>query len=766
MLLNGSSRLSVSVIIPTYNRAAFVAQAIESALAQTRRPDEIIVVDDGSTDETDRVLSAFGSPVTVVRQPNRGRSAARNAALRAAKTDAVLFLDSDDWLMPSCVERCVQELESRPEVGVVYSDTYLCNAAGEPIGLYSQVLPGNRPSGQVLGELARRNFLTVTSMIRRSCLEGITFEQGLEYFEDYDVWRRLAVRCEFQYVDEPLLRYRLHEAMTSTRVPQMLASEVEVQRRILAMSEFAALPGGEQAGAFCVHGCKQAVLGDIGGARLAFLKSIRTLPTYAGAYPLLFLSLLGKRVLQFAILQRRKWSGNRLGTEAGLTGILKKPVAAALAASPTNGSRPAKSTSPKGDSKIKVLVVGQTPPPHHGQAIMIERLVKSNMAGVELIHVRMGMSTHLNEIGHVRFSKIIHLFVVIARIIYRRFVDGVRILYYPPGGPDRVPMFRDFIILLSTRWLFDKTVFHFHAGGVSELYDQLNFWQRWTFRRAYFGADAAVRLSELNPEDGRKLIAKRDYVIPYGIEDPCPEFSVSTKPILASSHDPLQILFVGALRESKGVMVLIDACAELASRGVSFQLELMGQWQCEEFANQVKHRICESNLDGQVHFLGVLTGEKKAAAFRRADTFCFPSFFNCETFGVVLLEAAAFGLSAVATRWRGIPSIVHDGKTGFLVEPHDAAAVADRLALLASDPALRARLGTAARKKFERQYTLERHLERMRAVFLGVASDAPMNSQSRPQPSWQPHRAEAVPRALAALAPVAHTSSSHEHSGV
>src|SRR5262249_45562691 len=119
---NCDSRLSVSVIIPTYNRAAFVHQAIGSALAQTRTPDEIIVGDDGSTDGTERALSQFGPPVTVIRQANRGRSAARNTGLRAAKTDAVLFLDSDDLLTPHCVEQMVRVLEERPEVGVVYAD--------------------------------------------------------------------------------------------------------------------------------------------------------------------------------------------------------------------------------------------------------------------------------------------------------------------------------------------------------------------------------------------------------------------------------------------------------------------------------------------------------------------------------------------------------------------------------------------------------------------------------------------------------------------
>src|SRR4029078_4601990 len=97
---------------------------------------------------------------------------------------------------------------------------------------------------------------------------------------------------------------------------------------------------------------------------------------------------------------------------------------------------------------VKVIVVGQSPPPHGGQAIMIGQFVKSKMPGVKLIHVRMGFSSHMNEVGRVRISKVMHMLGLIARIVYHRFASRARILYYPPAGPDRVPMYRDFIILI------------------------------------------------------------------------------------------------------------------------------------------------------------------------------------------------------------------------------------------------------------------------------------------------------------------------------
>ena len=114
---------------------------------------------------------------------------------------------------------------------------------------------------------------------------------------------------------------------------------------------------------------------------------------------------------------------------------------------------------------IKVLVVGQTPPPFHGQGIMLDRLVRSQMEGVELFHVRMAFSKNMNEVGRFEIGKLIHLVFVVASIVWHRVRYGISNLYYPPAGPNRIPMFRDFVILIATRWMFKKTIFHMQLSG-------------------------------------------------------------------------------------------------------------------------------------------------------------------------------------------------------------------------------------------------------------------------------------------------------------
>jgi glycosyltransferase involved in cell wall biosynthesis len=360
----------------------------------------------------------------------------------------------------------------------------------------------------------------------------------------------------------------------------------------------------------------------------------------------------------------------------------------------------------------RIVFVGQTPPPYHGQALMIEKILKGNYKNIELIHVRMAFSKEIDEIGRPSFSKIFHLFGVIARIYYLRIFKRANILYYPPAGPDKIPIIRDMIILLSTKWLFKKVIFHFHAGGVSEFKSRSAFFS-FLFERTYYNADHAILLSNLNPHDGRNLQAKREWIMPYGIEDNFME----QKDIIKKNNTVPKILFVGVLKESKGVLVLLNACAELKKRRIPFLVELMGKFESKEFEKRVNDLVQQLDIGDGTKFLGVLSGQKKFDAFFNADIFCFPTFYESETFGVVLLEAMQFSLPVVSTNWRGIPTIVDEGKNGFLVQPHQVVEVANKLEILLKDENLRQRMGKEGRMQFLEKFTLDKFHQSMEQVF-------------------------------------------------
>lgn len=364
-----------------------------------------------------------------------------------------------------------------------------------------------------------------------------------------------------------------------------------------------------------------------------------------------------------------------------------------------------------------MLVVGQTPPPFGGQAIAIESFVRGSYDGLEIRHVRMAFSASMSDVGRAQLGKLGHLFGLVARVLWARLRFRADVLYYPPAGPDLVPVLRDLVVLLATRWAFARTAFHFHASGLTEIYPRLPAWLRPLFRAAYRRPDLAISPSADNPPDGEFLGARRTLVVPNGIADIAP-----ASPTSAPSGPP-RILFVGVLREDKGILVLLEACALLKRRGVEFRLALVGEPESGDFAHRVQQLTTSSGLTDDVELLGVRTGPEKIDAFACSTLFCYPTQFASESFGLVLLEAMQFALPVVATRWRGVPSVVRDGVTGTLVPPGDAVALAETLESLIHDPGTARMMGQRGRARYEAEFTETHFRRRMHEALLGLREE-------------------------------------------
>lgn len=366
----------------------------------------------------------------------------------------------------------------------------------------------------------------------------------------------------------------------------------------------------------------------------------------------------------------------------------------------------------------RLLIVGQVPPPFGGQAIMIKQLLDSQFSQIELHHVPMQFSKEMGQIGRFTLAKVFELIQVILGILRCRFVESVRILYYPPAGPNRMPILRDLVILTTTRWLFDKTIFHFHAGGVSQAYESIPSILKPFFRKAYFYPDIAIRTSQLAPDDGSLLKAKRNVVVPNGIEDAALPYLTHTK---NNEETSINVLYVGLLSESKGLLVLLEACKILAQQQLPFRLHCLGVFQSTAFEEKIRDFLRVNNLAANVTFHGEVSGKQKWAAFSIADIFCFPSHFESETFGLAILEAMSFSLPVIATRWRGIPTLIEDGFSGFLIPIKDSNALAANLERLIRDPILRHELGRHGRETFLRNYSIQKHREKLEEVFRMIA---------------------------------------------
>jgi len=355
---------------------------------------------------------------------------------------------------------------------------------------------------------------------------------------------------------------------------------------------------------------------------------------------------------------------------------------------------------------IKILFVGQIPPPHVGQFIIIEKLMSAEFNKIQMIPLVMSFSKSVGEIGRFKVSKVIHLFMVILRIWYAKLKFNPSVLYYPPAGNHMVPVYRDMIILISTRWLFEKVVFHFHAGGISDIYSELSGIRKWLFRKAFFECDVAIRLAEENPEDGKLLRAKKNVVIPYGIRD---EFGKIGR-IKGNGTKVPRILFVGMLRESKGLFVFLEACKLISDQKINFSATLVGAFISEKEEARAVRFVADQSLQNHVYFAGVLEGADKWRTYNRSDIFCMPSFYESETFGLVAVEAMQFGLPVVATKWRGLQSIVRDNETGFLVPVKNSKALGDKLSNLILDDITRTEMGEKGRARYLQSYTEEKFL--------------------------------------------------------
>lgn len=222
----------VSVIIPTYNRARYICRAINSVLDQTFTDYEIIVVDDGSTDNTREVLAPYGGKIVYIPQTNQGVSAARNKGIEQAKGEYIAFLDSDDYWMPEKLIEQVKILDANPRVGIVYCRMPIINAKGEKIGMKPAGV-----SGRNLQELLEvgGDIPTSTVMIRRECFSKAgMFDRTLSMGEDMEMWMRTAQFYDLYEIENKVLAHycRHTEQVTQDKV-KVFSGLIQVSTKIL-----------------------------------------------------------------------------------------------------------------------------------------------------------------------------------------------------------------------------------------------------------------------------------------------------------------------------------------------------------------------------------------------------------------------------------------------------------------------------------------------------------------------------------------------------
>lgn len=225
----------VSVIIPTYNREDFICETIQSVLDQTYKDFEIIVVDDGSKDNTKKKLGVFGSKIKLIEQKNSERAVSRNNGVKNSNGEYIAFLDSDDLWLKDKLEKQIEILDNDKNTILTYGQSLRIDEKSKKIKIAKRQLEGF--SGEVFEKLLNRNFIvSATPMIRREYFEKtIGFETKYIPYEDWEFWLRFSLLGKFYFINKPLSYYRIHKQQS---VKLLAAERIEEVTTLLLENSF------------------------------------------------------------------------------------------------------------------------------------------------------------------------------------------------------------------------------------------------------------------------------------------------------------------------------------------------------------------------------------------------------------------------------------------------------------------------------------------------------------------------------------------------
>lgn len=224
----------VSVIIPTYNSAKYIKETLDSVFNQTYKNIEVIVVDDGSVDNTREILEKYNSKIKYIYQGNKGPSAARNRGIKEARGSYIAFLDSDDLWLPEKLEKHTSLFMKNLSLKLTYCAGYYEDEKGSILKTFSL----EKYSQQKLIEiLVTRNCIGSASrvIVDKECFDKVgLFDERLEVAEDWDMWLRICRKFEFRCINKPLVKIRVHKGSQSYFGDKNLKNELKFLNKIFS----------------------------------------------------------------------------------------------------------------------------------------------------------------------------------------------------------------------------------------------------------------------------------------------------------------------------------------------------------------------------------------------------------------------------------------------------------------------------------------------------------------------------------------------------
>lgn len=275
----------ISIIIPTYNRAEYLKEAISSALNQTFKDFEIIVIDDASTDNTGDIVLSFGGRVRYIYQDNKERAAARNRGIRESKGEYVAFLDSDDLWLQEHLQSFCESLNMKKDFGLAFSGSYMMNESGNIISKIKAFNFREKPLKEIVKKFSSGGCNASSCLIRKNLFEKVGYfneDRSLSGSEDWEMWARLAAETEFVFTGKYTVKIRQHNRQSSINADRMSISMKKSLDYIYAnqklISEIKELKNTAYSSLYAVTAINYYAVGSMKIARTYLKKAIFTYP--------------------------------------------------------------------------------------------------------------------------------------------------------------------------------------------------------------------------------------------------------------------------------------------------------------------------------------------------------------------------------------------------------------------------------------------------------------------------------------------------------
>ena len=354
----------------------------------------------------------------------------------------------------------------------------------------------------------------------------------------------------------------------------------------------------------------------------------------------------------------------------------------------------------------KVLFILHLPPPVHGSSMVGQSIKNSRLINTsfDCSYINLLVSRKINETGKFSFLKIIRFVGVWYELLLNILKKKPEACYLAVSTTG-LSFYKDVLLVLWLRLFKIKRIYHLHNKGVS--YNDKNKINKLLYKFVFKDACVILLSKKLYPDIEHFVPVSQVYICPNGIDNLIVEPRIYLK-----DKSPVNILFLSNLIESKGVSTLLDACAILQEKELEFECSFVGA-EGDINITQFNDKVLEHKIANCVTYLGRKFGKEKHAEFIRADIFAFPTYYSNECFPLVILEAMCAGLPVVSTFEGGIPDIVDDGVTGFLVTQKDIEALAAKLETLIRDSELRRQQGEAGKQKFGKEFTVEKFEHRL-----------------------------------------------------